>query len=654
MKKRSLLMLLPGMLFLCAGFVSCSDSGDDVDKINTLEVAPSANIQFKASGNADAVLEVSTDAESWSYTAPDWVTAKKEGKTLTVNAKDNATGGSRAGRIEFNAGTARSVVVNVSQGIPVPGEDNVLSVDPSDDIAFKAKGNADVVLEVSTDADAWEYEVPEWVTARKDGNKLTVNAKDNTTDGSRAGRLTFSAGTAKEVVVNVTQELGGDEPEPDPDKVAGSLKDESGKMNVAIEVSNETSLTAHVRFELDAAAAAEVSVQIYIDAAYLTEYNFINQADCRLFPENLVSIANDGNVTLPAGETASGNIALALNLDSEAIQFNVEYLIPVCVRTVSDNVSVANSTKRVNYVLSKKNPKEVKNVLYYEVNDTNPLNTLEYVLADGTYFFDAIILFAANINYNASEDRVYLNNNPNVQALLDESEVYLQPLREKGIKVYLGLLGNHDAAGLCQLSDWGCEQFAMELAMAVEEYKLDGVNFDDEYSGSPIVGNKWFTNWSNAAGSRLCYETKKAMKEIVPWETELSLFAWGGFGAGAQTVEGQKPGEFVDFWMANYGGGVRPLDGMTMKGCSGMSIECNNGTGYIDEDSARRIKEKGYGWVMWFAFNPSPTSNLYNLETSLPMMKGAALGLYDQELPDPTGYYKKIGEGRYDSQRYTF
>ena len=62
------------------------------------------------------------------------------------------------------------------------------------------------------------------------------------------------------------------------------------------------------------------------------------------------------------------------------------------------------------------------------------------MLEDGTPFFDAVILFAANINYNTAEDVVYLANNPNVQALLDDSEIYLQPLRKKGIKVYLGLL----------------------------------------------------------------------------------------------------------------------------------------------------------------------------------------------------------------------
>lgn len=647
-------MLISGMLFVSGGFVSC-DNDDDVDKVNTLAVAPASSIQFEASGNEDVVLTVSTDADSWSYTAPDWVTAKKEGKTLTVNAKDNATGGSRAGRIEITAGTAKAVVINVSQKIPAEGADNVLSVDPSGDIAFEATGNQDVVLTVSTDAASWECDAPDWVIANKEGNKLTVNAKDNDTAGSRAGRLTFSAGTAKPVVINISQKNATDEPAAD--KIAGSLKDESGENSVMLTATGKEEngkMTVNVKFALEKAAAADASVQVFIDEAYLAEYNFINKTSCQLFPSNLASIANDGSVTLAAGATSSDNIAITLTVDDAALKFNTEYLIPLYVKTKSDNVSVAGETCRVNYVLKKKNPKEVLNVLYFEVNDVNPLNALEYVMADGSYFYDAIILFAANINYNKQEDLVYLNNNPNVQALLDETDVYLQPLREKGIKVYLGLLGNHDAAGLCQLSDWGAQQFAQELALACEQYKLDGVNFDDEYSSSPIIGNKWFTSPSSAAGARLCYETKKALTELITDRpTEVSVFQWGSM-YNLPSVDGHAPGEWLDFWVANYGGSTRPLEGQTLKNCSGMSIELNRGTGYISEESARTIKENGYGYVMWFAFNPAPGTNTSNLSSSLTKMKAAAKGLYDQELLDPTGYYKKIGEGKYDPARYTF
>ena len=36
------------------------------------------------------------------------------------------------------------------------------------------------------------------------------------------------------------------------------------------------------------------------------------------------------------------------------------------------------------------------------------------------------------------------------------------------------------------------------------------------------------------------------------------------------------------------------------------------------------------------------------------MFKETARGCYDQELIEPTGYYKKIGQGVYDSNRYEY
>lgn len=654
-------MLLSGMMFLSGGFVSCDNDDDDVNKVNKLDVAPSSSIQFNASGNQDVVLTVTTDAKSWSYTAPEWIIAKQEGKTLTVNAKDNTTGSTRVGRIEFKAGTAEPVVINVAQKIPAEGDDNVLSVEPSGDIAFQAKGNQAVVLTVSTDAASWDFEAPEWVTATKEGNKLTVNAKDNTEANTRAGRIEFTAGTAKPVAINVSQKGAGDQPEPG-EKVAASLKDESGESNVTLTATGkeeEGKIVANVKLALEKAAAADASVQIFIDEAYLAEYNFINKTECVILPAGVAAIANDGNVTIAAGQTAA-DIAVTFDVTSDQLKFNTEYLVPLYIKVKSDNVSVSDATCRVNYVLKKKNPKEVKNILFFEVNDTNPLNALEYVMADGTYFFDAVILFAANINYNAEEDRVFLSNNPNVQALLDETDVYLQPLREAGIKVYLDILGNHDAAGVAQLSDWGCQQFAEELALACMTYKLDGISFDDEYSAYPDLSNKWFTSPSSAAAARLCYETKKALTELVPWETEVSIYQLGSMYAHSfPTIEGQTPGQYVDFHVADYGGATSPANGMTMKQCSGMSIECNRGGGWIDEAKARQIKADGYGWVMWFAFEPAGrelgSGTIYsNLDRSMVKMKATALGLYDTALLDPTGYYKKIGEGEYDPKRYTF
>lgn len=522
---------------------------------------------------------------------------------------------------------------------------DTLSVTPDSAIEFAASGNQPVVLDVTTNAGEWSFTAPEWIEAVKGETSLTVNAKDNITGEELLGRITISAGNADPVKITVSQAAGSGETPTD--KVKGELTAES----TSIQVSSEEAVTVDFKVVLDEAAKKNISVTLSFDEAYLAEYNYLNGESHMLFPVGKAGF--EKTVTVNAGETEA---VVSLTLTPEGLEFATGYLVPL--QAESAEVSFRNEG-RLNFVIMRQNPREVKNVVYLEVNDVNPLNVLEYRLTDGSPFFDAVILFAANVNYNATDDVVYLHNNPNVQALLDESDVYIQPLRKAGIKVYLGLLGNHDAAGLCQLSDWGAAEWAKEVALACKEYKLDGVNLDDEYSGSPIIGNKWFTSRSGQQGGRLMYELKKELKRVCSWPTEVSHFDWGSlysFGnvTDQETGVEHTPSEFCDFHVANYGGASSPFGDLTLKQCSGFSIQCNTGQGgSISQSKAEQIKNDGYGWIMWFAFDPSGTGSISsNRDRSVAQFKNVARACYGLELVDPTGVYNKIGEGKYDPQRY--
>ena len=211
MKKRSLWMLLLAIAGFAGAFTSCK-SDEGTNKINTLDVMPSATIQFKASGNEPVVLTVKTDAETWNFSVPEWIEGKKEMATLTLSAKDNTTDGSRSGRIEITAGTAQSVTISVTQSKRAPEDPDALSVDPSDDITFQAAGGEPVVLTVKTNVEAWECKAPEWVTVSKEGDKLTLGAQPNTTTDPRSGRIEVMAGKAQPVYINVLQN-GADYPQ---------------------------------------------------------------------------------------------------------------------------------------------------------------------------------------------------------------------------------------------------------------------------------------------------------------------------------------------------------------------------------------------------------------------------------------------------------
>ncbi|MCM1503043.1 MAG: DUF1735 domain-containing protein [Bacteroidales bacterium] len=523
---------------------------------------------------------------------------------------------------------------------------NTLEVVPASTISFKASGNVPVEMVVTTDADDWDFTAPEWIEAAKEGNKLTVNAKDNT-ESSRLGRISFTAGNADKVSVSVLQaSASGVEVE-----ASARLVDVTGENDINVSVPSSSPVyTTTVKLVLDEPAKSDMEVKIAFDMDYTEEYSFEHD---NIEVENLPidKIKADASFVIAEGQTESEFVTLTFDCTDAAMQTN--YLVSVVVDEDScPGLVLPVDGKRINYLLKKKLPKEVKNVVYLEVNNTNPLNMLEYMLEDGTPFFDVVILFAANINYSAEQDIVYLANNPNVQALLDETDVYIQPLRNAGMEVQLGLLPNHTPAGLLNLSVKGAEMFAYDVASACAKYKLDGASLDEEYkSGS---SNSDLLNPS-AGGMYLCYELKKQMKELCSWPTQVSVFDFGWYDRGNVEVDGvtYTPGDLIDFHVANYGGASTPWTGQTLKNCSGVSIECNLGYSSINESSARQLKADGYGWCMWFAFHPQVGGGLSNNASRIdPMIKAAARGFYDQELAEPTGYYTKIGEGEYDSTRY--
>lgn len=647
MKKTGWMLLAALFAIASTGFVSCKDS-EEVDKQNTLSVKPMSDISFKADGNEDVVLTVETDADSWSVEKSDWITTVKEGNTLKVNAQANTSESLRPGRITISAGNAQPVRINVTQAAVEQGE-IVLGVTPSDPLAFEAAGNQAVKLTVTTNAPDWSFTYPEeWMTASKEGNTLTVNALDNEGD-ARVGQIVVSTSEGeKSVKIAVTQKAG-DGASGEVEAVTGSLSS-ADELKIEFPAENPQAVEKTLTFTLEKAVSSDVQVMISFDERRVEEYNFDNGTEYVVFPAEALSVANDGLVTIKKGET-SASIKVTVS-PSDKLAYVTTYMIPLQAVAKTEGLTVKSDAAYVDLLVSKASSKKIRNICYFEVNDCNPLNALEYMLEDGQPFFDAVVLFAGNINWDASKQKVYMSANPNIQALLDNSETLLQPLRKKGIKVLLDILGNHDQAGVAGLSDYGCEQFGKELAQICYDYKLDGIGFDDEYSNYGYSTTQWFTSPSSKQAARLLYETKKAMKELCPWETWIHLYYLGYIGSGlpSVTIDGveHQPGEFVDNVCADYGGAASPVKGMDLSGCAGYSVQLNYGQ-TMSADRAKQLMERGYGWIMWFAFDPSGTGTVGNNRThSLQQFRNMAQGCYGQNVLDPKNVYNKQGEGSYD------
>ena len=84
--------------------------------------------------------------------------------------------------------------------------------------------------------------------------------------------------------------------------------------------------------------------------------------------------------------------------------------------------------------------------------------------------------FAANINVDSKTGRVHVFCNDQVSFLLRNADKFIRPLQAKGIKVAMTILGNHDEAGMGNLSEAAAKDFAKELKAYLDIYGLDGID----------------------------------------------------------------------------------------------------------------------------------------------------------------------------------
>lgn len=271
-----------------------------------------------------------------------------------------------------------------------------------------------------------------------------------------------------------------------------------------------------------------------------------------------------------------------------------------------------------------------------EVNDTNPLNNLRFTLKNsGKYMVDALIMFSGNINYNAETGRVYFFANPNVQHLLDNREKYLKPLQDRGMKVIMGVMCNHDRACISNLADETAKLFAQELKALCDAYQLDGIFWDDEYCSPIYPAPPGFTSRSNKQFSRLAYEVWKLQPER--WNV-----AYGySMTFSAQEIDGVQPGTFISYCLPDYSSYYSDYTdnypGMTLSQMGGCSMEFAQGRTGATVNTLRNMRNAGYGAHMVFAMDPF-RSTAWTQEQAMGKL---AEGFYDDEVVvDPVTYKK--------------
>lgn len=257
--------------------------------------------------------------------------------------------------------------------------------------------------------------------------------------------------------------------------------------------------------------------------------------------------------------------------------------------------------------------KTPKIVVYVETNDVNPLNAGDYYLADNSQFVDIVELFAANVHMDDNGDPcLYLNDK--LTNVLENGGVdtYIRPLQQKGIKVVLTTLGDWQNIGVANMTDSQAQKFAEILAFVVDEYGLDGIGFDDEYSGTSatVTGS-----WGNVIAK---------LHALLPADKLITAFS---YNHTSQISSAQ--GAMLDYAYTNftYWNGTPGISGVTKDRWAPSSYNFSNSySTSLVQYNAQKAKNEGYGAIMFF--NLRQTSDV----SPLSMFNAVAKGAFDSSV----------------------
>jgi len=390
------------------------------------------------------------------------------------------------------------------------------------------------------------------------------------------------------------------------DAIGYIVNNEGKRGNSSIEFRTEGS--ADLFLGLSKNVEKDVTAKLVYQADALKAYNETNNTDYELFPQELVTLEQAFSVK--KGSKKSEKVEVKFKTGATLVA-NKTYVIPL----QSESADVKLSTTDSNYFIFIKDLTNVpdcnkatgmKIIHCMSANNTNPLNNLNFILKDSKkQLFDWVILFSSNINYNAETGRVYIYHNPNCEHILSNRDKYIKPLQDRGIKVLLSVLGNHDRSGINNLSDETAREFAQEIKMTCDAYGLDGVFFDDEYSSYINPAPVGFVSPSSAAAARLCYETKQAMPDRL-----VTTYVWADLSSlpSVQDDEGNEvePGNFVDCAIHDYGRGSdlsSSYPGLDKENMGLYSQEFAQAR-YAYESNLVEMRDNGYKKHMIFVMDP--------------------------------------------------
>ncbi|MEV1049453.1 endo-beta-N-acetylglucosaminidase H [Streptomyces sp. NPDC049916] len=240
-------------------------------------------------------------------------------------------------------------------------------------------------------------------------------------------------------------------------------------------------------------------------------------------------------------------------------------------------------------------------VAYVEVNNHSMTNVGKYTLSNGDNVFDVAVIFAANINYDTGAKKATLHFNENVQRVLDNAATEIRPLQNKGIKVVLSVLGNHQGAGFANFpSQQAAADYAELLSDAVNRYGLDGIDFDDEYA-------EYGKNGTGQPNDSSFVHLVTALRANLP-DKIISLYNIGPAAARLSYGGVDLSTKFTYAWNPYYGSWQVPRIGLPKSQLSPAAVHIGATSPSTVAGLARRTVTEGYGVFLTYNLDGSDRS----------------------------------------------
>ncbi|MCD8742097.1 glycosyl hydrolase family 18 protein [Mucilaginibacter roseus] len=279
-----------------------------------------------------------------------------------------------------------------------------------------------------------------------------------------------------------------------------------------------------------------------------------------------------------------------------------------------------------------------KSVCYVEVNYNDIRNVGNYKLTTGEQLFDIGIIFAANINYNTSTQTAQLYFNQQVTNVLTNRNTYIQPLQDRGIKVLLSILGNHQGAGICNFPNQAAAQaFAQQLANAVNTYNLDGIDFDDEYAN-------YGANGTGQPNSSSFVYLVTALRQLLP--NKIISFYYYGPAASRLSYNGVTVGSKINYsWNAIYGTySVPTVPGLSAANLGPAAIDIQATSSATAASLATQTVNNGYG--IYLTYN-LPNTDVHTYLSSFSNVLYGKATVYDTSLGTGVRFFADANYGGY-------